>query len=76
MTITDKILFVLAESYNKGRITTENLNNIIKPKEISYITTYLNRMKIRNLVHIDEKGIKLTKWGKDEARKVRQSINS
>ena len=76
LTIIDKLLFVLADFYNRERISTDVLYMIIKPKKRSYITTYLGRMKTKNLVHIDKNGIKLTKWGIEEARKIRQSLNN
>ena len=44
-------------------------------KKNSYIRTYLNRMEKNTLVHINEEGIKLTKWGMERAREVRKKLN-
>lgn len=75
LSFTAKLLFILADFYNKGRISKETLLKIAKPKNTSYITIYLNRMKNNNLVHINEKGIILTKWGMAEAREIRKELN-
>jgi len=75
LSFTDKLLFILADFYNKGRIDEDILLKISKPKNNSYIRTYLNRMEKNTLVHINEEGIKLTKWGMERAREVRKKLN-
>lgn len=75
LSLTNKLLFILADFYNKGRIDEDTLLKISKPKNNSYIRTYLNRMEKNTLVHINEEGIKLTKWGMERAREVRKKLN-
>ena len=75
LSFTDKLLFILADFYNKGRISQETLFKISKPKNKSYISNYLSRMKNNSLVHINEKGIILTKWGMEKAREIRKKLN-
>jgi len=75
LSFTNKLLFILADFYNKGRIDEDKLHKISKPKNKSYIRTYLNRMEQNKQVHINEEGIKLTKWGMEKAREVRKKLN-
>jgi len=75
LSFTDKLLFILADFYNKGRISKDTLFKISKPKIKSYMTTYLGKMKERRLIHINEKGIILTKWGMAKAREIRKELN-
>jgi len=75
ISFTSKLLFILADYYNKGRISKEKLLKISKPKNNSYINTYINLLKKNKHVHINKDGIKLTKWGMNEARKIRKSLN-
>ena len=75
LSFTNKLLFILADFYNKGRIDEDTLHKISKPKNKSYIRTYLNNMEKTSLVHINEEGIKLTKWGMERAREVRRKLN-
>ncbi len=75
LSFTNKLLFILADFYNKGRIDEDKLHKISKPKNKSYIRTYLNRMEQNKLVHINEKGIILTKWGMEKAREIRKELN-
>ena len=67
---------MLDDFYNREHVSTDVLYKIIKPKERSSITTYLRRMEKKDLVHTNDQGIKLTKWGIEEARKVRLSLNN
>lgn len=75
LTFKNKLLFILADFYNKGRISQETLLKISKPKNKKYISTYLSQMKSKHLVHIDENGIILTKWGMEKAREIRKELN-
>lgn len=75
LSFTAKLLFILADFYNKGRIDEDTILKISKPKNNSYIRTYLNRMEQNKLVHINEEGIKLTKWGMERARETRKELN-
>ena len=43
--------------------------------KINIISNYLSRMKNNSLVHINEKGIILTKWGMEKAREIRKKLN-
>ncbi|MFX1504089.1 MAG: hypothetical protein ACFFDH_24225 [Promethearchaeota archaeon] len=74
LSLSKKILIVLLENYNNGKISTQDINKILKPKNKSYITTYLNRLKLKNFVHINNKGVQLTKWGLAEAYKILQNL--
>jgi hypothetical protein len=75
LSFKDKLLFILADFYNKGRINQEILLKISKPKNKNYISIYLSQMKSKHLVHIDENGIVLTKWGMEKAREIRKELN-
>ena len=75
MSLSNKILFVLLDNYNEGRISKEKIYNVLKPKNKGYISTYINNLKKRNLVHENEKGLKLTQWGILEARKIVKKLN-
>lgn len=75
LSFTNKLLFILGDFYNKGRIDEDTILKISKPKKNNYIRTYLNRMEKNTLVHINEEGIKLTKWGMERAREVRKKLN-
>jgi hypothetical protein len=75
LSFKDKLLFILADFYNKGRISQEILHKILKPKNKNYVSIYLSQMKSKYLVHIDENGIILTKWGMEKAREIRKELN-
>lgn len=68
-------MFILADFYNKGRISQETLFKISKPKDKRYMTIYLSRMEERKLIHINKNGIILTKWGMEIAREIRKELN-
>jgi len=74
MPLSEKILIVLLDNYNDKRISRTEIYNSIKPKNKSYISTYINRLKHRNLIHETDIGIKLTKWGISEAQKILRRI--
>lgn len=75
ISLTNKIIFVLLDNYNKGRIKRDELNNILKPKEKRYISIYVNNLKKKNLLHENNDGLKLTKWGINKARANLKELN-
>jgi hypothetical protein len=75
MSLSNKILFVLLDKYNEHRIKRDEIYTILKPKDRSYISTYVNNLKKQNLVHENDYGIKLTKWGINKARIILKKLN-
>lgn len=75
ITLSDKILFVLMDKYNHGRIQKDDIFEILKPKNRSYISTYVYNLKKQNLVHENQNGLKLTKWGIEKARLIIRNLN-
>ena len=75
LTFSEKILFVLYDHYNDGRTSRDKIYQILKPKNKSYISTYIIRLKNQNLIHENNKGVKLTKFGIPKAREVINKLN-
>ncbi len=75
ISLTNKILFVLLDRYNKGRIKKDEIFKILRPKERRYISIYVNNLKKQNLVHENNDGIKLSKWGIKKARNLLKVLN-
>lgn len=75
MSLSNKILFVLLDKYNERRIKRDEIYTILKSKDRSYISTYVNNLKKQNLVHENDYGIKLTKWGINKARIILKKLN-
>ncbi len=75
ITLSQKILFVLLDKYNQGRIQRNEMFKILKPKNRSYISTYVNNLKQQKFVHENQNGLKLTKWGIEKARSITRNLN-
>ena len=48
------------------RITRKKLNLILKPKQASYISTYLNGLYKEKLIHLNKEGAIINKNGIEE----------
>lgn len=59
--LNDELLLVLYQ--NSRRMTREELNAILKPKKISYISTYLSLLYDDKLIHLNKSGAIINKNG-------------
>ena len=66
----DELLLIL---YNlPDRVTRKELVRIIKPKKPSYVSTYLNMLYEKKLIHLNKEGAKISKNGIKEIEENRE----
>jgi hypothetical protein len=66
----EELLLILYQF--QKRLSTKELNHILKPKKPSYITTYLNILYDKKLIHLNENGAIINKNGIKEVESNRK----
>ena len=72
LTWKDKAIFLLGED-STVRITRGEFETRLKSPHQSFLNL-INRLKIQNLIHENNEGLRLTKWGIQELQQIRKKL--
>ena len=73
LSFSEKIIFVLGDHYNTGRIKRQILQNQFK-KTSGYISSYIKNLKDSRLIHESDEGLILSRKGLEKLNEIKMKL--